>query len=73
MSRGLPRYLAVVSRPSWICGSCWLILPDVREWSGGPLEYPGVAGRPSRMSRSGWENLLDIREWWGGMPDVREW
>ena len=48
------------------------VLPDVREWSGGPQVCPGVVGRPyrmtqmvgrlSRMSWSGQEALLDIRE-----------
>ena len=32
-------------------------LPDVREWSVGPLKCTGVVGRPSRMSMSGREAL----------------
>ena len=41
-------------------------LSDVRECSGGLLEYPGVVGRPSRMTGSGREALPDVREWSGG-------
>ena len=44
------------------------VLPDVREWSGGPPGYLEVVWRPSRMSRSGQEPLLDVREWSGGPP-----
>ena len=45
-------------------------LPDVREWSGGPLGCPegplgcpGVVRRPSRMSGSSREALPNVREW----------
>ena len=31
------------------------VLPDVREWLGGPPGCPVGVGRPSRIFRSGWE------------------
>ena len=37
-------------------------IPNVREWSGGPLGCPGVVWRPSRLSGSGRETLPDVRE-----------
>ena len=45
------------------------VLPDVREWSSGPLGCPGVVGRPSRMSRSCRESLQKVLE---ALLDVRE-
>ena len=51
-------------------GSGQVVLPDVREWSGGPPGCLGVVGRPSQMSGSGRESLPDV---WGGreaLPDV---
>ena len=41
-------------------------LPDVREWSGGPIRSPGMVGGPYQMSGSGRESLPDVREWSGG-------
>ena len=35
-----PVYLGVVGRPSLMSGSVWEALPDVQDWSGGPLECP---------------------------------
>ena len=49
--------------PEW-----WEALLDVREWLGGPPEYPGVVRRPPRMSLCGWEALPDVRVWSGGPP-----
>ena len=37
----------------WMSGSGLEALPNVREWSGCPLEYLGGVGRSSRMSSSG--------------------
>ena len=36
-------------------------LPDVREWSRGPLRSPGVVNRPYWMSGSGREVLPYVR------------
>ena len=54
-------------------GSGREVLPEFREWSGGPPRCPGVVGRPSRMSGSGREILLEVREWLGGTPGCLEW
>ena len=43
---------AVFWRPSRMFGIGLKALPDVREWSGGPLGFLGVVGRLSRMSGS---------------------
>ena len=48
-------------------------LPDVQEWSGGPLRCPGVVGRLSRMTGSGREALLDVRDGRDALLDVRKW
>ena len=37
------------------------VLPEVREWSGGPPRYTGVVGRSSSKSGSSREDLPDIR------------
>ena len=42
-------------------GSGRQAIPNVREWSGGPLGSPGVVGRPFRMSGCGREALPDDR------------
>ena len=44
-------------------------LPDIREWSGGPLEGHGLVGRPSQRSGRGRGTLPKVRE---ALPDVRE-
>ena len=54
-------------------GSCREAIPNVREWTGGPLGCPGVVGIPSLIFGSGREALPDIREFPGvppGCPDV---
>ena len=45
-----------------------VILPDVREWSGGPPGCPGIVGWPSRMSGSGRDSLPNVQEWSGNPP-----
>ena len=41
-SRGPPRFLGMVWRPSWMSGSALKTLLDVWEWSEDPPECPGV-------------------------------
>ena len=74
-SGGPPGCLAVVGRPTRICGrpsrmsgSGRETLPnvrevflDVREWSVGPPGCPGVVGSLSRMSGSGQESLPNVQ------------
>ena len=48
------------------------VIPDVREWSGGPARCPGVVGGPTRMSGSGREARPDVQEGGKAFPDVRE-
>ena len=62
-------------RQSRIFGSGREVLPDVREWSGGPPGCLGVVRMPSQMSKSGrvalsvvQEALLDVTEWLRGPP-----
>ena len=50
----------------------WKAIPDDRQLSGVPPEYPGVVGSSSRMSGSGREAFLDTREWSVGLPDIWE-
>ena len=50
-------YPVIVGRPSRMSGSGREALPDVWEWSGGPLGCPTVVERPSRSSGSGLEAL----------------
>ena len=38
------------------------VLPNIREYSGGPPGFLGVVGRPSQMSGSGREALPDVRD-----------
>ena len=64
-------------------GSGREVLPNVREWSGGPPRCPGVVersswmfgsdGRACRMSRSGQEALGVSGNGREALPDVREW
>ena len=69
----------MVGRPLRLCqsdqeahtdGSDREALPDVQEWSRGPIEGPGVVERPSRMvgshsrmTGSGREDILNVRQW----------
>ena len=43
-------------------------IPDVCEWSGGPLRCLGVVGRPCRMSGSDQVALLYVWQMSGGPP-----
>ena len=56
------------------------VLPNVREWSGGPLgltivvgKTSRVIGRPSRMFGSGRRNSRMSESGRESLPDVREW
>ena len=44
------------------------VLPEGREWSGGPLRGPRVVGRPFRRAGSGRETFPESQEWSGGPP-----
>ena len=50
-----------VGRPSLMSAIGREALPDVREWSRRPTQYPEEVGRPSWMSASGQEALLDVQ------------
>ena len=43
-------------------------LPEVRKWSGDPIEGPEVVGRPSRRSRSGRVTISEVQKWSGDIP-----
>ena len=55
-------------RPFRKSGSGREDLPDIWDWSRGPLECPVVVVSLFRMSGSGRENLPDVSEWSGGHP-----
>ena len=57
-------------RQSRISESGREVLPDVREWSGGPPRCLGMVRMPSQMSESGRVALLVVQK---ALPDVREW
>ena len=62
----------MVGRPFWRTGRGRYVIPEVREWSGGPFVGQGVVGRQFRRSVS--SRYVISKEWRGRdtHPEVQE-